>query len=135
MNFFKLTALLLLLTVIACADKTWQAEYDAVMVIHDEVMPEISTITKTKKGIKKHLESLSETQTESREKALNLMHDLDKAEEGMWDWMNAFSKPSGSTEHAEAVKYLNAEKVKISQVSKDMKSSIKAGKAFLESVQ
>ncbi len=135
MKIFKITILLTLLTIVACADKTWQAEYDTVMEIHDEVMPEIGTITKTKKAIKKHLESLGETQPETREKALNLMRDLDKAEEGMWDWMNAFKKPSGSTEHAEAVKYLQAEKVKISQVSKDMKSSIKAGKAFLESVQ
>jgi len=132
MKSFTILSISLLFLLTACADRTWQTEYDEVMYIHDEVMPEIKTIKKIKKKIKKYKETSTDpTQTEQ---ALNLMRDLDKAEESMFDWMNAFNKPSGSMEHEKAVAYLKAEKTKISQVSKDMKSSIAAGEAFLKKI-
>jgi len=106
-----------------------QKAFDEVMEIHDEVMPEISTINKLTRQIKGVLEK-----GENPEKAdlmKTILTDLEAAEEGMMDWMHDLDVPGKDVPDAQAIQYLNSEKIKISKVSVDMKESIAAGKNIL----
>ncbi len=106
-----------------------QKAFDEVMEIHDEVMPEISTINKLTRQIKSVLEK-----GENLEKAdlmKTILTDLEAAEEGMMDWMHDLDVPGKDIPDAQAIQYLNSEKIKISKVSVDMKESIAAGKNIL----
>lgn len=99
--------------------------YKEVMVIHDEVMPEISTIHKLKKKIRK-LNGDSET-------SLALIKKLDDADESMMSWMADFGKfrSMDDATSEEKVAYLESEKNKISEVSKLMKNAISEGNNYL----
>ena len=97
--------------------------YESVMAVHDEVMPEMSTMNKLKRRIKKVDPSSSQS--------LDLLKRLEDADEGMMSWMAEFklNKKASATDQ---VKYLKQEKVRINKVSEEMKLVIIAGKAYLE---
>ena len=123
--------LVLLLTTFVCACKPDLSNpkieelYKEVMVIHDEVMPEISTIHKLKKRIRK----LGDNSTVS----LELIKNLDVADESMMSWMADFGKfrSMDKAKDEEKITYLNKEKEKISEVSKMMKQAITEGTNYL----
>ena len=104
-------------------DPEVQKAYDEVMIIHDEVMPEMSTIHRLKKQIRK-LESLDSLD-------LALIKELEDADEAMMSWMAAF-KPNKDGSKEEQLKYLNAEKDNIASVSEQMKSVIEKAKTHVE---
>jgi len=101
--------------------------YKEVMVIHDEVMPEISTIHKLKKKIRK-----SDGESEV---SLSLIKELDDADESMMSWMSDFGKfrSMDDASSEEKIAYLNSEKKKISEVSRIMKKAIADGENYLKS--
>lgn len=98
--------------------------YEEVMVIHDEVMPEISTIHKLKKRIKK-----VDTSEESRQ----LVKELEDADESMMSWMSDFGifRKMDEASIDEKLSFLETEKVKITKVSEMMKTSISKAKKYL----
>jgi len=97
--------------------------YNSVMAIHDEVMPEMGTINKLRKKIKK-LEAQDSI-------SLTLLAQLEKADDGMMEWMQDFSlDKSGSI--AEQLDYLSKEKVSIQQVSDLMKQSISDAQKYID---
>ena len=118
-----------LLTLIfsACAFKSEnpdiQKMYDEVMFIHDEVMPEMSTIHRLKKQIRNQesLDSLS----------LGLIKELEDADEAMMDWMARF-KPDKKADEKDQLAYLLSEKEKISAVSNQMKTIINKAKTYVQ---
>lgn len=103
-----------------------EAQYDKVMVIHDEVMPEISTINRLKRKIKK--------QSSKDSISLSLITQLDKAEDVMMDWMAEFKLDHSMSIDAQ-MSYLDKEEIKISEVSRIMKASISKGKEFLKTIE
>ena len=96
--------------------------YKSVMTVHDEVMPEINTIQRLKKSLRPYKENNSEV--------LDLMKNLEAADDGMMDWMRGF-KLDKSASKENQLKYLEAEQTKINKVSKDMRSSISEAQDFL----
>lgn len=81
----------------SCKEKTestllLEGMHDEVMAIHDEVMPEISTIRKLKKKINNKLkkEGLDDL---SKDMCITADKNLDVAEESMMQWMADFKKP------------------------------------------
>ena len=103
--------------------------YDEMMAIHDEVMPEMGTIHKLEKGLKKKIENTSSPDSILLMKTT--LQKLSASGEGMMDWMHNLNVPKKNVPDAEAIAYLKSEKVKISKVSKQMKESIKSSKAIL----
>lgn len=103
--------------------------YKEVMIVHDEVMPETTTIHNLKKSIK----SLPEIDSFG----YSLIKELDDADEEMMSWMSDFSHYRNIKDSKDSVKieYLKSEFVKISDVSKSMKSSIARAKKYLASKQ
>ena len=100
--------------------------YKEVMEIHDAVMPEMSTIH----AIKRDLKSIETPET--KEVILQNIKALNDADEAMMAWMAAFKLPEDKSSEKE---YLEAEKIKISQVSELMYTSIKNGKHVLDSLK
>lgn len=113
-----------------------EALFDEVMVIHDEIMPKMGEINKLRKELRKKLdEGTTPEQAKSYEAAIA---NLEKAENGMWDWMHAL-RPLGplrdSLDHKGVIAHLNAEKQEITQVKEEMKNSIEEGKKLLGNVE
>jgi len=96
--------------------------HDEIMVVHDEVMPEISTIHRLKKKL-----NAIENGDESRIQILIL--NLDEADESMMSWMADYKRPKGVD--SLALTYLASEKEKIDLVSGDMKLAIHEGQDYL----
>jgi len=103
--------------------------YIEVMEIHDDVMPEMSTIHR----LKKQLKAIDTTAVNSPNYTTILHHlnALEKADEGMMGWMAEFSNPTLETDEMEAIKYLKKEKIKISEVRDQMRESIASAKGIL----
>lgn len=102
-----------------------QKLYDEVMEIHDEVMPEMGTIHKLKKGLKKKLSD--DTGSINVEDLQNNIQALDYADDQMMDWMHQFKMPKKESDD-NLIKYLEDQKVKITKVNQDMKTVIKNAK-------
>ena len=106
-----------------------QKAFDEMMQVHDEVMPEISTINKLSRKLKKKIEMTQNQDSLIMMKAT--LTRLEEAEEGMMDWMHELNVPGKNIEDANAIDYMKKEKDKISIVSQKMKKSILSGKAIL----
>lgn len=107
--------------------------YTIVMEIHDDVMPEMSTINRLRKQLKAIDTSLVKTPSYSI--ILNHITDLEKADEGMMSWMAEFSNPTDDTDEATALAYLKNEKVRITKVRDQMLGSITDAKKLLKEVE
>ncbi|MEO1711906.1 MAG: hypothetical protein AAFU60_01050 [Bacteroidota bacterium] len=111
--------------------KTW----DEVIGLHDEVMPEMTTISRIKRRVSAYLEEQTSTQPSSKTELLDLLTQLQQAEDGMWDWMYNFQQLGplqDSLEHQGILDYLEYERKRIVKVKADMEQSIVAGRALME---
>ena len=119
----------------SCQSKKTAREklYIEVMEIHDEVMPEMSTIHR----LKKQLKAIDTTIVKSPDYPTILTHLnlLEKADDGMMGWMAEFDNPAPDAEEAVALKYLEKEKTKISEVRELMLESINSTKTILLEAQ
>jgi hypothetical protein len=100
-----------------------------VFEIHDAVMPRMSEIV----ALKGQLKEL-ETDTTKALEAQAAISQLEKAEEGMMDWMNKFTQPEKlreSKKHEEIMSYLDGEKQRITKVRDDMNNSIETAQRML----
>ena len=118
------------LSVISCRSNFDNPEvqrmYDEVMEVHDKVMPEISTLNKLKRKIRK-LEIKDET-------SLQMIKGIEDADEAMMSWMADF-KPDKSQSVDLQKDYLAREKVKIQTVSDQMYEMISKAEDFLNNFQ
>ncbi|MEZ4953438.1 MAG: hypothetical protein R2825_07665 [Saprospiraceae bacterium] len=108
---------------------------DELMVVHDEVMPKMGEIHKLKKQLKKLSTESSVEENGNLEEIKNAIYALEKADDGMMDWMANFKSPSklrGEKSHEEIMAYLENEKEKIEQVKNDMMTSIERAKKLVE---
>lgn len=136
--FFPLVILLF----VACVDSTKSklgaledAKWTAVMANHDVVMPMMGTTSKVRKQLKQLKADYTEMSPEDTEKIDQLISKLEKADEGMMDWMNGLQqlkKLQATKEHKEIISYLDQQDELIKQVGKDMTNSIQEGLKFVE---
>jgi len=98
-----------------------QKLYDEVMVIHDEVMPEMGTIHKLKKQFKSALKN-SDVQ-DNKKSIEDQINALDFADDAMMEWMHQFKVPKDVSEKVQ-LEYLNDQKSKMTKVNLDMKNII-----------
>ena len=129
-NFKSLTifiALSLFFLANSCSNAAFEKEEalrDEVFAIHDAVMPRMSEIVKLK-GQLKELQADSIKALEANA----MTNQLEKAEDGMMDWMNQFTqleKLRETKKHDEIVAYLETEKLRIAKVRDDMNGGIAA---------
>ena len=96
--------------------------YEEVMLIHDEIMPEVSTIRRLKKKVAKV--------DDSRNTKPELIKQLEDANEGMMDWMSKFDLDKKASEQQQ-LDYLSLEKKRVAKVSDDMVKAMKSANEYL----
>ena len=103
-----------------------------VMAIHDEVMPEMGDIRRTRKAL---LDKLENTTDDAVGKVLQEQADkLDESHEAMMGWMRQFDPTLGDTVSDSAYnEYLVDQKQKMIEVRDLMVNSLKEGKVLLGS--
>ena len=111
----RILLLLFLASFISCnntagSSSESKALYDQVMVIHDEVMPEMKTIRQLSKKLKK-IEG-----QESNTEIITSLKSLDDAHESMMAWMAQFDMPDNISSEEE-IKYLNDQLISVKVMS------------------
>lgn len=138
-KLLKISTAILLLSIIACQSNdpnhiAQESLKDELMVVHDEVMPKMGEIHKLKKQLKKLSTESTVGENGKVEEIKNTIRDLERADDGMMDWMANFKSPSklrSEKSHEEIMAYLKNEKEKIEQVKNDMLQSIDQAKKLV----
>lgn len=103
------------------------ALYKKVVGIHDDVMPENTTIVALQQKLKKYVPKVSEN---DKPALLEILSELQKAFDGMMDWMHEFKNLELDADtyakwsDSEVENYLKKEEDKIKHVAELMRSSI-----------
>lgn len=98
-----------------------------VMAIHDEVMPRLGELNKDKKGLQSILKNTTDESVKITLK--NAVTALEKADDGMMEWMAEWKLPS---EEPARKAYLEKEMVRITRVKTDMLKSMNNAKLLKE---
>lgn len=107
---------------------------DQVMAVHDEVMPKMADITR----LTGDLRAIKDKVTESPEGKLvspdgleELMASLKLAEQGMWDWMKAYSDAKPTIKEDQLKSFYEGQLITITKIKQDMLSSIEKTETWL----
>lgn len=109
-----------------------------IMNIHDELMPSLDKVDSLKKALEENRnyltgDSLGVAQGNVAVPVDSLIIALERADEGMMEWMRNYDKFEEETfSHEEQMEYLLKEKEKIEQVRLEMISSIMEAENVLE---
>ncbi len=98
-----------------------------VIAVHDEVMPKLGELNKDRKGLQSILKSTTDESIKTE--LLTAITALEKADDGMMDWMSDWKVPSEPTEQKA---YLEKEMIRITKVKTDMLESMKNAKLLKE---
>ncbi|MFT6336718.1 MAG: hypothetical protein ACI86M_001329 [Saprospiraceae bacterium] len=98
-----------------------------VMAIHDEVMPKLGELNKDRRGLQSILKNTTDESVKNT--ILEAVTALEKADDGMMDWMAKYKLPS---EPAAQEVYLKNEMIRITKVKTDMIESMKNAKILKE---
>jgi hypothetical protein len=112
---------------------TQQELWDQVMVVHDEVMPYMGKLNKIQKTLKENREALEDEELKTQ--VGKAIRDLEKADEGMWDWMHNLKQLSALRKdktHDEIMTYLSGQLDAITKVKDDMLDSMENGAELLK---
>ncbi len=99
------------------------------MRIHDEAMAEMAEMNRVGRDMKDFMKRARMTQ-EGMKRWQQVLTDIEKAEEGMMNWMAGYKAPAGQPE-ADALKYLQEQKERIDKNQADIRAATAAGKALL----
>lgn len=119
---------------VAAPEAEEQKLWDEMMAIHDEVMPAMGDIFKYSKGLKTYLDS-TEVDAALEAEIEAILEQLDKADEGMMDWMAELKQPGElkkTLSEKEVLDYLKKESEKIKVVKTQMEESIEEGEKMLK---
>ena len=94
--------------------------------IHDEAMRDMAAMNRVGRALKKELPTLDAT-VPRRKTLLNVLQQMERAEDDMYNWMKAYNPPADPNTEA-AKKYLAGQKRTIEQNYKDIKAAWEAGK-------
>jgi hypothetical protein len=105
-----------------------------VMAVHDEVMPKMADITKLTAQLRAVKNSIKENQDGkmvSPDGLDELMGSLKLAEQGMWDWMKAYSDTKPTIKEDQLKSFYKSQLETITKVKQDMLGSIERAQTWL----
>jgi len=108
--------------------------HQEILAIHDEVMPEMSTLTNLQSQLSDHLKALRRQEPISNEqlKQTNrVLGGLNRAESAMWDWMHEFSTLDAVPDEEKA-EFLNLQKSSAESMKNMVISSMENAKKFID---
>lgn len=98
-----------------------------VIAVHDEVMPKLGELNKDRRNLQDILKSTTDENVKTE--LLNAITALEKADDGMMEWMSDWKVPSDPVEQQS---YLEKEMSRIAKVKTDMIESMKNAKLLKE---
>lgn len=107
---------------------------DQVMAIHDEVMPKMADITKLTaelRTIKATIKENPDGKMVSPDGLEELMGSLKLAEQGMWDWMKAYSDTKPTIKEDQMKSFYESQLETINKIKQDMLGSIEKAQSWL----
>lgn len=133
---------------VACGDSPQNAEeeaqfaeqneaFDAMMVVHDDVMPKMSDISRVRRALKGHLGN-EELSAEAKAKIQENIDGLNNADDGMMNWMRNVQQPRKlrkTKSHDEIMQYFAAQKAEIEKVQRAMETNIIGGQMMLSEIE
>lgn len=137
-----------LLFLMACGDNPQNAQeeaqfaqqneaFDAMMIVHDDVMPKMSDISRVRRALKGHLDD-PELSTEAKAKIQENIDGLNAADEGMMSWMRNIKQPRKlrqTMSHEEILDYFAGQKSEIKKVQRAMETNILGGQMMLSEIE
>lgn len=102
-----------------------------VMALHDEVMPKMGELRRTRKDLMLQADSLMQSDPERAAMLTTVSNNIADANEGMMDWMRNYEPAFEGTED-EIMIYLEEQKKSIQKVKEAMESSLAKGQEVLE---
>ena len=112
-----------------CTDRSKQL-YDEVMAIHDDAMPKMDNIYRTKQALKKKISGTPDIGEQEKKNIEQVIVSLDSASDAMMDWMHAFTPPDDSIDKDMAIAYLEQEKQNITKVRDRMHDALAKAKKY-----
>jgi hypothetical protein len=95
--------------------------------IHDEVMPKMGTLIKTKNKLKEQLDAGTDLTEERKKDLRQLINECDNAYDGMMDWMHQFKPEEHADDDETAREYLEMEMEKVKKVRQDILDALRKG--------
>lgn len=129
-NLALLTVIILLAACGPSKKEELQTLKSEVMAIHDEVMPKMGELRRTRKDLLLQADSLMESNPDRAAMLTTIADEIGNANEGMMQWMRAYEPEFEGTDE-EIRQYLEDQKVSIQQVKDDMLGSLKKGKEII----
>lgn len=143
-----LLTLVMITLVLACGDSPQNAQeeqqfatqseaFDKVMVVHDDVMPKMSDISRVRRALKKHLDN---PQLDEAAKA-NIQENIDglnEADDAMMNWMRNIQQPRKlrkERSHEEVMTYFEEQMREIEQVQRAMETNLVGGQLLLSEIE
>jgi hypothetical protein len=114
--------------------------YELVIAKHDTVMPKIANLEGLQQKLRKNLDALPEAKSSfvQKDTIVNLLSDLQKGHDAMFDWMGAFKNKYSHEEfyknshESELINYLKSEETKVEEVARLMLGSMERAEMFLK---
>ncbi len=97
-------------------------KYNEIMRIHDEVMPEMSTMRRYRKQL---------LAKGNNDQIMQAVTDLTKADERMMDWMAEFKMPENVGEK-DKISYLNKELISVAAMNKQIKDAMTQAESIID---
>lgn len=124
----------------SCTEKKQGSSHDdlmqAVMAVHDEVMPKMGDIMKYKKQVSEKIQDLQAAGDSTSQVAVAKLQEvtahLDSAHDQMMTWMHEFNPDFNEMTEENIMKYLNEEKAKIEQVGQLTDAYLKEAAEILQ---
>ncbi|MCU0382966.1 MAG: hypothetical protein MUF68_02765 [Cyclobacteriaceae bacterium] len=99
--------------------------FEAVMKIHDEVMPKMNDLYAMKDSLNKVIATLPAKAKTEKEKLEAEIKRIEDASESMMVWMREFNPPADSAGIEKVTEYLNNEMKKVQQVKENILEVVK----------
>lgn len=112
------------------ADIQYDHYYDTIMLIHDRTMPLMGKIENLRSQLKKERQAVINTDANRYRKVLNLLGELNKAENAMFTWMHGF-KPD-SVAQDDRLNYIQLQLNDVKHMEGLMLGSIGMSEMYLE---
>ena len=114
--------------------ETLRPLYEEVLQIHDDVMPEMSTLSKLQDQLSRKLDTLRAQTPPDRDalrEANRVLGELNKAENAMWSWMHGFASLDSVPDHDKEI-FLQREKLDALSMKDLMLTGIENAKEYLD---
>ena len=105
-----------------------------VMMLHDEVMPKVNEISDLGAQLRKYKASLPvspDGRIESPDGLDQVLESLKLSEQGMWEWMKAYSDAKPTLTEEQVKPFMEKQLEILNKVDQDMKTSIEKAKTWI----